>query len=66
MSFHLYITPNVDHKFSKILVEENIFSHSEFTTLSRIELNKILLFGHPELSKNPSSRLFKADVSVFV
>jgi len=43
---------------SKILVEENIFSHSEFTTLYRSELIKILLFGHPELSKNPSRVCF--------
>jgi len=43
---------------SKILVEENIFSHSEFTTLNRTELIKILLFGHPELSKNLSLCLF--------
>jgi len=43
----------------KILVEENIFSHSEFTTLNRTELIKILLFGHLELSKNPSLCLFK-------
>jgi len=44
---------------SKILGEKNIFSHSEFATLDRTELIKILLFGHPELSKNPSLCLFK-------
>jgi len=30
---------------SKILVEENIISHSEFAALHRTELIKILLFG---------------------
>ena len=49
------LTTNV----SKILVEENVFSRSEFATLNRAELVKILLFGHPKLSKNQSLRLFK-------
>jgi len=44
---------------SKILVDENTFSHSEFTSLNRIELTKIHLFGHPDLSKNPFLCLFK-------
>ena len=44
---------------SKIQVEENVFSHSEFSALNRAELVEILLFGHPKLSKNPSLRLFK-------
>jgi len=44
---------------SKILVEENIFSYSDFATRNCTELVKILLFGHPELSKNPSLCLFK-------
>jgi len=44
---------------SKILVEENIFSVSEFITLNRTELIKILLFGHPERSEKPSLCLFK-------
>ena len=48
------LIPNV----SKILVEENIFSHSKSATLNRTELIKILLFGHPELSKYPSLCLF--------
>jgi len=43
----------------KILVEENVFSHFAFAALNRAELVEILLFGHPKLSKNPSSRLFK-------
>jgi len=43
----------------KVLVEENIFSHSEFTTLNHTELIKMLLFGHPKLSTNPSLCLFK-------
>jgi len=47
----------------KILVEENIFSHSAFSTLNRTELFKILLFEHPELSKNPSLCLFKQTCS---
>ena len=49
------LTTNV----SKILVEENVFSRSEFAALNRAELVKILLFGHPKLSKHPSLRLFK-------
>jgi len=44
---------------SKILVDENTFSHYEFTSLNRIESTKILLFGHPDLPKNPSLCLFK-------
>ena len=36
---------------SKILAEENVFSRSEFAALNRAELVKILLFGHPKLSK---------------
>jgi len=32
--------------FSKILVEENVLSRSEFAALNRAELVKILLFGH--------------------
>ena len=48
------LTTNV----SKILVEENVFSRSEFVALNRAELAEIL-FGHPKLSKNPSLRLFK-------
>jgi len=44
---------------SKILDEENIFSHSEFTTLNRIDLIKIVLFRRPKLSKNSSLRLYK-------
>jgi len=43
----------------KILVNENMFSHSEFTSLNHIELTKILLFGHPDLSKTPSLCLLK-------
>jgi len=43
----------------KILVEENVFSHSEFAALNGAELVEILLFEHPKLSKNPSLRLFK-------
>jgi len=51
----------------KILVEGNIFSHSEFTTLNRTELIKILpFFGHPELYKNPSLCLFKQTCLLFV
>jgi len=50
---------------SKILVDENIFSNFEFTTLNRTELIEILHFGHPELSKNLSLCLFKADMFVF-
>jgi len=46
-------------KDCKILVDENIFFRSEFTSLNCIELTKILLFGHPDLSKNPSVSLFK-------
>jgi len=49
------LTTNV----SKILVEENVFSRSEFAALNRAELVEILLFGHPKLSKNPSLGLFK-------
>jgi len=44
---------------SKILAEENVFSHSEFAALNRAELVEILLFGHPKLSKSPSLRLFR-------
>jgi len=44
---------------SKILVGQKIFSHAELATLNRTELIKILLFGHPELSENPSLCLFK-------
>jgi len=51
---------------SKILVDENIFSHFEFTSLNRIELIKILLFGHPDLSTNPSLYLFKRTCLFFV
>jgi len=51
----LMLTANV----SKILVEENVFSRSEFAALNRAELVEILLFGHPKLSKNPSLRLFE-------
>jgi len=43
----------------KILVEQNIFPHTEFSTLNRTELIKILLFRRLELSKNPSLCLFK-------
>jgi len=46
-------------KVCKILVDENIFSRSEFASLIRIELTKMLGFSHPDLSKNPSLRLFK-------
>jgi len=49
------LTTNV----SKILVEKNVLSHSDFAALNRAELVEILLFGHPKLSKNPSSRLKK-------
>ena len=44
---------------SKNLVEENVSSRSEFAALNRAELVKILLFGHPKLSKKPSLHLFK-------
>jgi len=44
---------------SKILVEENVFSHSEFAALNRAELVEVLLFEHPKLSKNSSLRFFK-------
>jgi len=44
---------------SKILAEENAFSHSEFAALNRAELVEILVFGHPKLSKSPSLRLFR-------
>ena len=49
------LTTNV----SKILVEENVFSCSEFAALKWAELVKILLFENPKLSKNPSLRLFE-------
>jgi len=38
---------------------ENVFFHSEFAALNRVELVEILLFGYPKLSKNQSLRLFK-------
>ena len=43
---------------SKILGEENISSHSEFTTLNHWT-NQNIFFGNPEPSKNPSLCLFK-------
>ena len=43
---------------SKILVDEMCFP-TEFTTLNRTELIKILLFGHPDLSKNSALCLFR-------
>jgi len=51
---------------SKILVERNIFSHTEFAILNRTELIKILLFGHPELSKKNVLMPVQADEDVFV
>jgi len=38
----------------KMVVDENVFSRSEFTSLNCSEVTKILLFGYPDLSKNPS------------
>jgi len=52
MSFHTSRQMLISN-ISKILVDGNIFFHSEFTPLNRTELSKILLFGYPDL-KNPS------------
>ena len=43
---------------SKILAQENVFS-SEFAALNPAELVKIVLFGHPKLSKSLSLPLFR-------
>jgi len=46
-------------KENMYLVDENMFSYSEFTSLNCTKFTKILLFGHPDLSKNPWLCLFK-------
>jgi len=53
-------------KVCKILVDENVFSRSEFTSLNCAELTKILLFGHPDLSKNTSLCLFNQTCLFFI